>query len=145
VAACRALTDAIYEGLDLRHEIWAVADQKLGDTVLLWDDSKLTGFAVCHSGAGTEAGSGVCYLKFGAVRPGAEAEQGFRCLLEACEEFALSRNASSLTAGVNTARHEAYRGMLAHGFRIDLLGVSMAKPNDAGYNRPGVYVMDDWR
>jgi hypothetical protein len=113
--------------------------------VLLWDDSRLTAFAVCHSGAGSEAGSGVCYLKFGAARPSGEAEQDFRRLLEACEEFAFSKKASLLAAGVNTARHEAYRRMLAHGFRIDLLGVSMAKPNDAGYNRPGVYVVDDWR
>jgi hypothetical protein len=50
-----------------------------------------------------------------------------------------------LVAGVNTARHEAYREMLARGFRADLLGVAMGLPNDVGYNRPGVYVMDDWR
>ena len=60
---------AVYEGLDASREIQAVADQKLGDTVLLWSESKLSGFAVCHSGAGTEAGSGVCYVKFGVVDP----------------------------------------------------------------------------
>jgi GNAT superfamily N-acetyltransferase len=75
--ACRELTDGIYEGLDVEHAIRAVAEQTLGDTVLLWDDSNLTGLAVCHSGAGTEAGSGVCYVKFGAARPGANAEQEF--------------------------------------------------------------------
>ncbi len=82
--SCRQLTDAVYEGLDLGHEIRAVADQKLGETVLLWDDSKLKGLAVCHSGAGTEAGSGVSYVKFGVARPGTDAEQDFsplaRCL-----------------------------------------------------------------
>jgi hypothetical protein len=45
---CRELTDAIYEGLDVGHEIRAVADQKLGDTVLLWNGAKLAGFAVCR-------------------------------------------------------------------------------------------------
>jgi hypothetical protein len=35
--------------------------------------------------------------------------------------------------------------MLAHGFHTDLLGVAMEKPNAAGYNRPDVYVIDDWR
>ena len=143
--ACRELTDAIYEGLDVGHEIRAVADQKLGNTVLLWNGSKLTGLAVCHSGAGTEAGSGVCYIKFGAVRPGADAEQDFNRLLDACEEMASSEGLSSLTAGVNTARYEAYREMLARGFRTDRLGLAMAKPNKAGYNRPGVYLIDDWR
>jgi hypothetical protein len=81
---CRELSNAIYEGLDVEHEIRAVADQKLGDTVLLWDEGKLAGFAVCHSGPGTEAGSGVCYIKFGVVRPdavaGAEFQLPVRCL-----------------------------------------------------------------
>jgi GNAT superfamily N-acetyltransferase len=142
---CRELTDAIYEGLDVSHEIRAVADQKLGDTVLLWNGSKLTGLAVCHSGAGTEAGSGVCYIKFGATRPGADAEHDFNRLLDACEEMASSQNLSRLAAGVNTARYEAYRQMLARGFRTDVLGVAMARPNEEGYNRPGIYLIDDWR
>lgn len=142
---CRELTDAVYEGLDIAGEIRAVADQKLGDTVLLWDDSELAGLAVCHSGAGTEAGSGVCYVKFGAARPGARAAEYFNRLLDGCEEMASSQNLSRLAAGVNTARHEAYRQMLARGFRTDLLGVAMEKPNEAGYNRPGVYLIDDWR
>lgn len=143
--ACRELTGAIYEGLDVGHEIRAVADQELGDTILLWDNSKLTGLAVCHGGAGTEAGSGVCYVKFGATRSGADAEQGFNRLLDALEEMASSQNLSRLAAGVNTARHEAYRQVLARGFRTDVLGVAMDRPNEAGYNRPGVYLIDDWR
>jgi hypothetical protein len=120
VDACRELTEAIYEGLDVGREIRAVAEQKLGDTILLWTGSRLTGLAVCHSGAETEAGSGVCYVKFGAARAGADEEQDFRRLLDACEEMASSQNLSRLVAGVNTARHEAYRQMLALGFRTDL-------------------------
>ncbi len=145
LAACRELTGAVYEGLDVTNEIRAVASQKLGDTVLLWDDGKMAGLAVCHTGAGTEAGSRVCYVKFGAARPGADAQRHFNRLLDACEEMASSQNLSRLTAGVNTARHEAYSQMLARGFRTDLQGVAMDKPNEAGYNRPGVYLVDDWR
>src|SRR5436305_9529566 len=86
LSACRELTGAIYEGLDVAHEIQAVATQNLGDTILLWDNSRLAGLAVCHSGPGTEAGSGVCYIKFGAVLPGSDAGQDFSRLLDACEE-----------------------------------------------------------
>jgi GNAT superfamily N-acetyltransferase len=143
--ACRALTDTIYEGLDVDHEIRAVADQKLGDTIFLWNDGKLAGFAVCHHGAGTEAGSDVCYVKFAATRPSADAKQDFNRLLDACEEFASSKNLSCLAAGVNTARYEAYRQMLTRGFRTYLLGVAMEKPNEEGYNRSDVYLIDDWR
>jgi hypothetical protein len=48
-------------------------------------------------------------------------------------------------AGVNTGRREAYHRMLARGFRADLVGVAMERPDEPGYNRPDVYVMDDWR
>jgi len=145
LSACRELTNAIYEGLDVEREIRAVANQELGDTILLWDDSKLVGLAVCHSGAGTEAGSDVCYIKFGAASPGQTAEQDFNRLLDACEEWASVRNVSRLVAGVNSARQEAYQEMLARGFRTDIQGVVMSRPNEEGYNRPGVYLIDDWR
>ena len=142
--ACRLLTGEIYEGLDVVNEIRSVRAQNLGDTILLWEENELAGIAVFHVGPGTEAGSGICYIKFGAARPGANAEVRFGRLLDACEEMAARRGAT-LKAGVNTARHEAYRYMLSRGFRTDVQGVVMSKPNEAGYNRPGVYVIDDWR
>lgn len=142
---CQELTEAIYPGLNVGHEIRAVAEQELGDTILLWKKGKLEGFAVCHMGAGTEAGEGVCYIKFAAIRPGTAAEEHFSQLLDACEAGASSKNLSRLVAGVNTARHEAYRHMLARGFRTDVQGVVMQQSNDEGYNRPGVWILDDWR
>lgn len=143
--ACRELTGEIFDGLDVSREIDAVAAQKLGDTVLLWGNAGLAGLAVCHIGPGTEAGSGNCYVKFGASRPGATAARDFARLLEACEEIAAARGASRLATGVNAARHEAYRAAMEHGFRTDYQGVAMHRPNDSGYNRPGVYLLDDWR
>jgi hypothetical protein len=35
--------------------------------------------------------------------------------------------------------------MLQHGFRTDIQGVAMHKPDSPAYNRPGVFVVDDWR
>jgi len=145
LSACREVTDAVYEGLDVAIEIRAVAEQNLGDTILLWDNDRLMALAVCHVGPGTEAGSDVCYIKFAAVRPGHTAEQHFSDLLDACEEMAFAQHVSRLRGGVNTARHEAYRHMLARGFRTDIQGVVMSRPNEPGYNRPGVYLIDDWR
>lgn len=145
LAECRDLTNNLYDGLDLTSEIRAVADQELGETVLLWDDASLAGVAVCHHGAGTEAGSGTCYIKFGAARPGPGAEAAFFQLLDAVETLSATRGLARLTAGVNTARHEAYRGMLARGFRSDIQGVAMYRHNSDGYSRPGVFAIDDWR
>lgn len=143
--ACRELSDAIYEGLDLGGEIHAVESQGLGDTVLLWDDANLVGFAVCHWGAGTEAGSGAYYVKFGAVRPGPEAGETFEGLLNTCEALAASQGLRTLIAGMNMGRHEAYRAMRSRGFRTDLQAVTMHRSNDPGYSKSGVYVIDDWR
>ncbi|MFN7949800.1 MAG: GNAT family N-acetyltransferase [Blastocatellia bacterium] len=142
---CRQVTDSICEGLDVSSEVRAVAEQGPGETLLLWDDGRLAGLAVCHCGPGTEAGSGTCYIKFGAVRLSSTSGQDFERLLSACEELAARKGLSRLVAGVNTARCEACRQMLARGFRTDIQGVAMQKPNEPGYNRPGVYLIDDWR
>ena len=80
-----------------------------GDSLFLWHDDRLAGVAVCHCGPGTEAGSGVCYIKFGVVLPGPAAPQHFDRLLGACEEMTAEKGLARLVAGVNTARHEAYR------------------------------------
>jgi predicted N-acetyltransferase YhbS len=141
---CRELTNALFEGLDLEHEIRAAKEQQLGDTVLVVDDSTITGFAVCHCGAG-EAGSGACFIKFGAVRPGPDAGDLFERLLDACEALAADRGLERLVAGVNAARHDAYRRLLARGYRTWLEGVIMQRPNDMGYCRPDAYVIDDLR
>jgi GNAT superfamily N-acetyltransferase len=145
LAACRDLTDGIHEGLDLSGEIRAVARQRLGDTVLVWEDSTLLAMAVCHVGPATEAGSDTCFVKFGAVRPGPRAERGFGRLLDACNSFAAARGVSRLVAGVSTARREAYRTLRDRGFRTDLLGVAMHRRDEPGYDRPGVFVLEDWR
>jgi hypothetical protein len=145
LAACRDVTDAVYPGLEVDREILAVADQGLGDTVLLWSGGRLEGLAVCHCGAGTEAGTGVCYVKFGAVRPGPDAGQTFERLLDACLDFGAERGLQRLMAGVNLARRDAARRLLARGFRAITQGVIMHRPDQPGYSRPDAYVLDDWR
>jgi predicted N-acetyltransferase YhbS len=142
---CAELTDSIYPGLDVTREIMAVQTQNLGDTVLLWDDSNLVGFAVCHCGQGSEAGSDVCYVKFGAVRSGKQAGEQFERLLDRCETFAASQKMSRLLAGVNTSHEEAYQRMVDRHFRTEITGVVMHKPNEPGYNRSDVFVLDNWR
>jgi hypothetical protein len=142
---CRALTGKVLEGLDVGVEIRSVAGQQLGETVLLWTRDELTGLAVCHCGAGTEAGSGVCYIKFAAVHPMLSGDLEFRQLLTACERLAAQRGLERLSGGVNTARQEAWAAMLDNGWRGKMAGVVMQRPNEPGYNRPEVFLIDDWR
>jgi GNAT superfamily N-acetyltransferase len=152
---CSKLTNAIYDGLDVRLEIMSVNKQELGDTVLLWDDDNhsndgnysrtLVGFGVCHCGPGSEAGNNTCYIKFGAVKPGPTAGNNFDKLLYACEAFAAEEGMSRIVAGANTGRYAAYRKMLSRGFQTDFLGIAMQRYNESGYNKANVYVIDDWR
>jgi GNAT superfamily N-acetyltransferase len=146
VSDVRVLTDAVFAGLDLEREILAAQTQGIGDTVLLDDDGELAGVAVCHRGAGSEAGSGACYVKFGAVRPGEGATERFERLLAACESFAVASDSARLVAGVNTGRLDAYRRMLRNGFRAELIGLSMCRcPDQPGLDGPHDYVIDDLR
>jgi hypothetical protein len=141
LGACRELTNALYEGLDLDREILAVEIQKLGDTVLVRDADHLAALGVCHCGTGTEAGGDACYIKFGAARSGSS----FDALLDACEALAASKKLKRVVAGANAGREKAWLRLVARGFRTDFQGVAMQRNNDPGYNRPEIHIIDDWR
>ena len=142
---CRVLTDALFEGLDLGDEIELVRALQLGDTALVMDDAGVSGFAICHHGPASEAGAGTCLIKFGAVRPGPAAAQSFDRLVDACEALAVQAGTPTLMAGANMGRPEAYGHLKQRGFRTEFQGVTMHRPNEPGYSRPGNYVIDDWR
>jgi hypothetical protein len=144
IAACKRLTGKIKKGLDLSDEMLAALAQRTGDVVLTHSRSVLDGFAVCLIGPGSEGGEKTCYVKFGAARGGAGAGTRFDTLLDACETFAFSRGAT-VEAGMNLAREDAYRRMRSHGYRVAAQGVAMQRPHAEGFNRPGAYVIDDWR
>jgi GNAT superfamily N-acetyltransferase len=142
----RRLTGTVFAGLDLGGEILAVDAQRIGDTVLLHGEQGLDGMAVCHCGPGSEAEAGTCYVKFGAVRPGADAAGRFERLLDACESFAAGSGHGHVVAGVNTGRLDAYRRLLRRGFRIDRIGVSMClRPEGPHFDTPDRHVIDDLR
>lgn len=145
--ACRELTGAILERLDVSSEVVAVHTQDIGDTILVWDDSRLVAFAVCHCGPGSEGGSNVCYVKFGAARSGpiGGRSASFDRLLQAVETFAARQGLKTVVAGANAGRPEAYRQVIERGYRADRVGVAMQHNNDPGYNRSEAYIIDDWR
>lgn len=144
IRACARLTNRIDRGLDLSDEIRAVLSQGVGDVVMIDSRSKLDGFAVCMTGAGSEGGANSCYVKFGAVRGGETVDARFDRLLDAINAFAVSRR-TAVEAGVNLARRDAYAQMRARGYKAMTQGVAMHRPYGEGFNRADVYAMDDWR
>jgi GNAT superfamily N-acetyltransferase len=143
--AARQVTESIYPGLDVSGEIRAVHAQSLGDTVLIEGPGGIVAFAVCHYGPRTEAGAGMCFVKFGAVRSGPTAQRDFLHLLDASDALAAEVGMPKVLVGMNTARHEAYRLLGTRGFRTEIQAVALHRDNDPGYCRPGVYLIDDWR
>lgn len=145
INSCRELTDAMYPRLDLTDEIDAVIEQRLGDVLLILSSGRVNGMGICHTGAQTEAGSGVAYIKFGGVRPGENADERFADLLNACENYAGLQGLTTLSAGVSFRQERACRIMQAHGFRASFQGVAMYRGNIAAYNHPHSYIISDWR
>lgn len=142
---CARLSGAIFPGLDLSSEIGAVQRCGFGDTLIIRENGALQGFAVCHVGAGTEAGSDTCYVKFGAVVPGAGADARFVRLMEECEAYARSRAAPRLVCGTSLGRSRAFALMQARGFQITFQGVGMHRPNTPAFAGEDDFVIDDWR
>ena len=143
--SCREVSESLHPGLDLSEEIKSTEAQGLGDTVLIEGERGIAALAICHYGPGSEAGAGHCFVKFGAVRQGPSAERDYLSLLDASEALAAAVGMPRLLAGTNMARHEAYRHLVARGYRTDIQGVGMHRGNEPGYCRPGVYALDDWR
>jgi predicted N-acetyltransferase YhbS len=142
----QGLTELVFPGLDLGLEIVAARAQDIGETILLRRGATVDGMAVCHCGAGSEAGSDTCYVKFAAARPGDGAAARFERLLDACDAFAADSGLGRLVAGVNTARLDAYRRLLGRGFAVQQVGVSMwLQPGEARFDTPEHYVIDDLR
>jgi hypothetical protein len=113
----------------------------LGDTLLVEGETGIAGFALCHIGPGSEAGSGFGYIKFAVARDGA----AFEDLRKACEAYVLAQGQGCLRLGVNTARTGACEQVQAAGYRTVLTGIAMHRPNESGTCHPGAWVMDDWR
>jgi GNAT superfamily N-acetyltransferase len=140
IAACARLTDSLDRGLDMSDEIRAVVEQRIGEVPLVYRRNKLGAFAVCMHGPGSEGGEKVCYVKFGAAGNGEQ----FEGLLDAVDALALERGAE-VEAGVSTACADAFERMRSRGYRPETLGVAMQRPRGEGFNRPGAYVLSDWR
>ena len=145
IAGCRRVADAVYPGLDASDEIDAVTRGGLGDVALVRTGGDVVAFAVCHAGAGSEAGSGACLVKFGAVHPAAASAETFDRLLDACDALAAARGAGVLLVGVDLGTRAAYRHLLARGFRTEMQGVALHSPDDAGYLTRDALVLGDWR
>jgi predicted N-acetyltransferase YhbS len=145
IRQCAALTDRLCAGMDLRDEIATVIANPTSDAIALIEGSAIAGFVLCHCGLGSESDAGTVYAKFAAARPGPNAARDFQRLIDAANDFAHRSGATKINTGVNMGAMEAYRLMIAAGFRTALQGVAMHRPWIDIYDRPDVFALEDWR
>ena len=145
LSSCRELTDSVFSGLDVTGEVLSIGEQGTGETIFVQDGSRLSGLAVCHTGGGSEAGSGRAAVKFASVRSGAGGAERLRRLLGAVESWAASAGASVVVAGTGSGRVAAWETLRDAGYRPFLQGVAMHRDRHPGYDREDVFVLDDWR
>lgn len=144
IDACRTVTSAARDGLDLTGEIECLADPEVGDVVVCREDGRVAALALCHVGAGSEAVTGSCYVKFAGVRPGSGSTALLHGLLDACDAFAAARGAVRLEVGVNLGRRVAADLLAARGHRAFRYGVAMHRPSVEPAPSSQL-VLDDWR
>ena len=145
IEGCRAVTGAVCDGLDLTGELECLADPGVGDVVIRREEGRIAALALCHVGAGSEAVSGSCFVKFAAVRPGAGGLDLLDDLLDVCETFAAERGATRLEVGVSLRRRAAAARLAARGHRTFRHGVAMHRPPGASDASTVELVLDDWR
>jgi predicted N-acetyltransferase YhbS len=146
LADARFLASELSWGVDLTTEIELVEKYRMGDTLLYYDETeKLLSFAICQSGAKTEAGLSNCYVKFAATKVNGDSQKHFVDLLTLVEDYAVERNVNNIEAGINLSHDAAFDVMLNRNFRVMFIGVAMQKPNMPMHERKDTFVIDDWR
>ena len=141
----REIGGRLLPGLDLTGEMDSLAVQRIGDSLLLYEETRVAGFAICHMGKGSEAGSDLLNVKFATVLPGTGALDRLSALFDGIESFGRVGGASHVDASVNASHRDAHRTLVKRGYRLDFAGVAMQSPDEDGYHRPELVIIDDWR
>jgi ribosomal protein S18 acetylase RimI-like enzyme len=140
LGSIRSLCARIIDGFDPTAEVAAVAKQRLGETLIVrGSDGAVAAFAICHHGAGSEAGSIDLSVKFGAAADGSF----YQRLLDAVLSYGAVVKAERVVLAVNAAREGAYRATFDRGFRIAMLGVAMVRGDVA--DDPAAWLIEDYR
>lgn len=149
VADMDQLTNETFPGLSLATEaINSVpstnGNQKfIAETLLVYADGTLKAFAICPLPPSNAAEKSV-YAKFGIAKSHGGTDD-FDLLLRGLERYAQLIGASKIRASTNTARRICYQRMLLHGYQAEGYGIALIRPDTVAYNRPDVFVLDDWR
>jgi len=140
VQRCREVADQVFPGLDPAKEALMVLDHDVGEVILTE-----TGFAICHSGPGSEAGSRKAYVKLAVLAPGRNGRARLADLVAEVEHWAAAKGAETVDIGCNTRRRAAYATLADGGWRIAIQGLAMHLDDRPALVGKSALVLDDWR
>jgi GNAT superfamily N-acetyltransferase len=115
VTAIRGLVEELAPGYDCSREILLTSEMSLGDTVLVWGDAGLDGFALSHSAPLAEGREGdeVRVLKLAARSP-----EAFTAVVSAVEAAASRAGIRRVAIRAQTAYADAYQSLMARGYQV---------------------------
>lgn len=115
LSAIRGLLEELAPGYDCSREILLTAEMGLGDTVLLWGDAGLDGFALWHSAPLAE-GREADELRV--LKLAARTQRAFAGVVSAVEASAGRAGTRRVAIRSQTACADAYQSLIGRGYQV---------------------------
>lgn len=112
---CRDLTDQILPGVDFTRELALTQDLGIGDTTLVREGSRLTGFALWHS---TPLAAGRPKDELRVLKLVAATSEAFDRLVQALQLSAVAERVSRMAIRCQTEFSPAYLRLIELGYRV---------------------------
>jgi len=145
LAEARALTEAIYPGLDWSREIGQAFQLGLGESWLAADGSHTVGVAVVHAWPHGETRPGEAKLKLLALDPARGNAAHFHALAQTVEQYAAERQLASVVTRVCTRARGGYWTLIAErGYAPYAPKARLKRGARADYEPPDGYYLDEW-
>lgn len=141
--ACAALTERLLPGADYTRELVATAELRIGDTLLVRDQTgELAGFALFHT-APLAAGRPQDELRV--LKLVAQDLDSFERLVGAAEAAALALDIRRISLRSQTSSGAAYLRLIGQGFRVHWTDLRMTLTgHEEAAPRPGAVVWSNW-
>jgi len=141
LAGIGALVGELAPGYDCSREILLTAELGLGDTVLLWGDSGLDGFALWHSAPLAE---GRDAEELRVLKLGARGGEAFAGVIGAVEAAAAGGGIRRVAIRAQTAYADAYRTLIDRGYQVRWTDLRMCLGGYPEVASPSGVLFSNW-
>jgi GNAT superfamily N-acetyltransferase len=141
IAECRALLDRLLPGSDYSREILLTNDLELGDTLLMYDGSRLVAFVLAHTAPLVE---GRTRDELRVLKLALDDEHRFGELARAIADYARRSGTRRVAFRMQGEYDEAYRQMIAAGAHVRWSDLRMSFEGYRERRPTGGMVLSNW-